>query len=126
MTRSFRSVTPQATWPTSSVSSSGITSEHSLIVRRGVTSSLLTTSQPSLPTWSAAHHYSRQTDGTSATSPHICVAKKLRRQGGKVIRVWQHSLKKSPDACLNRSRRSFSGWIFLLHIILLKDAKRIF
>ena len=34
------------------------------------------------------------------------VARQLRCQGWKVIRIWQHSLKKSPDACLNRIRRA--------------------
>jgi DNA mismatch endonuclease (patch repair protein) len=28
----------------------------------------------------------------------------LRRQGWKVIRIWQHALKKSPEACLKRIR----------------------
>ena len=54
------------------------------------------------------------------------VNRSLRGRGWKVIRIWQHALQKSPAACLNRIRRGFSGWIFLLHIILLKDAKRIF
>jgi DNA mismatch endonuclease (patch repair protein) len=34
------------------------------------------------------------------------VNRQLRRQGWKVIRIWQHSLKKSPDACLNSIRRA--------------------
>jgi hypothetical protein len=34
------------------------------------------------------------------------VNRHLRRQGWKVIRIWQHSLKQSPDACLNRIRRA--------------------
>ena len=34
------------------------------------------------------------------------VTRQLRRQGWKVIRIWQHSLKKSPDACLNRIRHA--------------------
>jgi len=34
------------------------------------------------------------------------VTRQLRRQGWKVIRIWQHSLKKSPDGCLNRVRRA--------------------
>ena len=34
------------------------------------------------------------------------VNRQLRRQGWKVIRIWQHSLKKFPDACLNRIRRA--------------------
>jgi DNA mismatch endonuclease (patch repair protein) len=33
------------------------------------------------------------------------VKRQLRRQGWKVIRIWQHSLQKSPDGCLNRIRR---------------------
>ena len=54
------------------------------------------------------------------------VTRQLRGRGWKVIRIWQHSLQKSPNACLTRIHRGFSGWIFFLHIILLKDAKRIF
>ena len=30
------------------------------------------------------------------------VSRQLRRQGWKVIRIWQHSLQKSPATCLNR------------------------
>jgi DNA mismatch endonuclease (patch repair protein) len=30
------------------------------------------------------------------------VTRQLRRQGWKVIRIWQHSLQKSPQTCLNR------------------------
>lgn len=33
------------------------------------------------------------------------VTGQLRRQGWKVLRIWQHSLKKSPATCLNRIRR---------------------
>jgi DNA mismatch endonuclease (patch repair protein) len=33
----------------------------------------------------------------------------LRRQGWKVIRIWQHSLKQSPGACLNRIRRALAS-----------------
>jgi DNA mismatch endonuclease (patch repair protein) len=36
------------------------------------------------------------------------VNRQLRRQGWKVIRIWQHSLKKSPYTCLNRIRRALS------------------
>ena len=36
------------------------------------------------------------------------VNRQLRRQGWKVIRIWQHSLKKSPNACLNRIRRALT------------------
>jgi very-short-patch-repair endonuclease len=32
----------------------------------------------------------------------------LRLQRWKVIRIWQHSLQKSPDACLNRIRRALA------------------
>jgi DNA mismatch endonuclease (patch repair protein) len=32
------------------------------------------------------------------------VTRQLRRQGWKVIRIWQHALKKSPEACLKRIR----------------------
>ena len=34
------------------------------------------------------------------------VNRQLRRQGWKVIRIWQHSLQKSPSVCLNRIRRA--------------------
>jgi len=34
------------------------------------------------------------------------VNRQLRRQGWKVIHIWQHSLKQSPDACLNRIRQA--------------------
>ena len=34
------------------------------------------------------------------------VTRQFRRQGWKVIRIWQHSLKKSPNACLNRVLRA--------------------
>jgi DNA mismatch endonuclease (patch repair protein) len=34
------------------------------------------------------------------------VTRQLRHKGWKVIRIWQHSLKKSPDTCLNRVRRA--------------------
>jgi len=34
------------------------------------------------------------------------VTRQLRRQGWKVIRIWQHSLQKSPQTCLNRIRRT--------------------
>ena len=36
------------------------------------------------------------------------VNRSLRGRGWKVIRIWQHSLKKSPNACLNRIRRALS------------------
>ena len=34
------------------------------------------------------------------------VNRQLRRQGWKVIRIWQHSLQKCPATCLNRLRRA--------------------
>jgi DNA mismatch endonuclease (patch repair protein) len=34
------------------------------------------------------------------------VTRQLRRQGWKVIRIWQHALQKSPNTCLNRIRRA--------------------
>lgn len=34
------------------------------------------------------------------------VTRQLRRDGWKVLRIWQHSLRKSPQACLNRIRRA--------------------
>jgi DNA mismatch endonuclease (patch repair protein) len=37
------------------------------------------------------------------------VTRQLRGRGWKVIRIWQHSLKKSPDACLNRIRRALES-----------------
>ena len=36
------------------------------------------------------------------------VTRQLRSQGWRVIRIWQHSLKKSPAACLNRICRAYS------------------
>ncbi len=37
------------------------------------------------------------------------VTRQLRRQGWKVIRIWQHSLRKCPQACLNRIRRALAA-----------------
>ena len=37
-----------------------------------------------------------------------CVTRQLRRQGWKLIRIWQHSLKKFPSACLHRIRRGLT------------------
>ena len=34
------------------------------------------------------------------------VNRQLRRQGWKVIRIWQHALQKSPQTCLTRLRRT--------------------
>jgi DNA mismatch endonuclease (patch repair protein) len=34
------------------------------------------------------------------------VTRQLRRQGWKVIRIWQHALQKSPTTCLTRIRRT--------------------
>jgi DNA mismatch endonuclease (patch repair protein) len=34
------------------------------------------------------------------------VDRQLRREGWKVIRIWQHSLQKSPSVCLNLIRRA--------------------
>jgi DNA mismatch endonuclease (patch repair protein) len=34
------------------------------------------------------------------------VNRQLRRQGWKVIRIWQHALQKSPSVCLNRIHRT--------------------
>jgi DNA mismatch endonuclease (patch repair protein) len=36
------------------------------------------------------------------------VNRQLRRQGWKVIRIWQHALHKSPSICLNRVRRAIA------------------
>ena len=38
-----------------------------------------------------------------------CVNRQLRRQGWKVIRIWQHSLQKSPQTCLNRILRALES-----------------
>lgn len=37
------------------------------------------------------------------------VNRELRQRGWRVIRIWQHSLKKSPTTCLNRIRRALSS-----------------
>jgi len=37
------------------------------------------------------------------------VARQLRRQGWKVLRIWEHALKRSPQTCLARIRRAVSG-----------------
>jgi DNA mismatch endonuclease (patch repair protein) len=37
------------------------------------------------------------------------VTLQLRQQGWKVIRIWQHSLRKCPQACLNRIRRALAA-----------------
>jgi DNA mismatch endonuclease (patch repair protein) len=34
------------------------------------------------------------------------VTRQLRRQGWKVIRIWQHALRKSPRVCISRIRRA--------------------
>ena len=36
------------------------------------------------------------------------VTRQLRGRGWKVIRIWQHSLKKSPNACLTRIHRALT------------------
>lgn len=36
------------------------------------------------------------------------VARQLRARGWKVIRIWEHALKKSPQTCLARIRRALS------------------
>ena len=36
------------------------------------------------------------------------VNRQLRREGWRVIRIWQHSLQKSPEACLSRIRRALA------------------
>ena len=38
------------------------------------------------------------------------VTRRLRGRGWKVIRIWQHSLKKSPEACLTRIRRALTAY----------------
>ena len=38
-----------------------------------------------------------------------CVTRSLRGRGWKVIRIWQHSLKTSPVACLNRIHSSLTS-----------------
>jgi DNA mismatch endonuclease (patch repair protein) len=37
------------------------------------------------------------------------VNRQLRRQGWKVIRIWQHFLQKSPQTCIKRIRRALSS-----------------
>lgn len=37
------------------------------------------------------------------------VTRQVRRQGWKVIRIWQHSLQKSPATCLNRIHRALES-----------------
>ena len=37
------------------------------------------------------------------------VTRQLRGRGWKVIRIWQHSLKKSSSACLTRIRRALNS-----------------
>ncbi len=37
------------------------------------------------------------------------VTRELRQRGWKVIRIWEHALKKSPHACLARIRRALSS-----------------
>lgn len=37
------------------------------------------------------------------------VNRQLRRQEWKVIRIWQHSLQKSPQTCLNRICRALES-----------------
>lgn len=48
--------------------------------------------------WDRKHEYNKAHDRR--------VARHLRRHGWRVIRIWQHSLRKSPNACLNRIRRA--------------------
>ena len=36
------------------------------------------------------------------------VTRQLCQRGWRVIRIWQHALKKSPNACLNRIRRGLT------------------
>jgi very-short-patch-repair endonuclease len=42
-----------------------------------------------------------------ARSRHV--TRQLRRQGWKIIRIWQHALQKSPSTCLNRIRRALAA-----------------
>jgi DNA mismatch endonuclease (patch repair protein) len=37
------------------------------------------------------------------------VTRQLRRQGWKVIRIWQHALQKSLSICLSRIRRALAS-----------------
>lgn len=37
------------------------------------------------------------------------VSRELRTRGWKVIRIWEHALKKSPQACIARVRRALSS-----------------
>jgi DNA mismatch endonuclease (patch repair protein) len=36
------------------------------------------------------------------------IGRQLRRQGWKVIRIWEHQIEKSPDFCVNRIRRQIA------------------
>ncbi len=51
--------------------------------------------------------WDRKRETNMARDRHV--TRQLRRQGWKVIRIWQHSLKKSPDACLNRIHRALES-----------------
>jgi G:T-mismatch repair DNA endonuclease (very short patch repair protein) len=46
--------------------------------------------------------WDRKRETNMARDRHI--TRQLRGRGWKVIRIWQHSLQKSPAACLNRIR----------------------
>jgi DNA mismatch endonuclease (patch repair protein) len=51
--------------------------------------------------------WDRKRETNMARDRHV--TRQLRGRGWKVIRLWQHSLKKSPDACLNRVRRALES-----------------
>ena len=53
--------------------------------------------------------YTAITLGLSLLVPHRITGRKLRREGLKVIRIWQHSLKKHHNACLTRIRRALTN-----------------
>ena len=50
--------------------------------------------------------WDRKRETNMARDRHV--TRQLRGRGWKVIRIWQHSLKQSPNACLNRICRAYS------------------
>jgi very-short-patch-repair endonuclease len=46
--------------------------------------------------------------GSSRHNHPKCSTRQFRRQGWKAIRIWQHSLKKSPATWLTRLRRALT------------------
>ena len=50
--------------------------------------------------------WDRKREDNMARDRHV--TRQLRGRGWKVIRIWQHSLKKSPNACLTRIRHALA------------------